>query len=102
MRKRCIGKKVRVEVEFIKKIPVKKLDGTGEELKDFTYASVFENNLNLAAYMLEQGLVSVQQIILKYNLSILLKIHLEVVGCSDISAISRHNKFQFFILYKNI
>lgn len=53
---------MRVEVEFTKKIPVKKLDGTGEELKDFTYASVFENNLNLAAYMLEQGLVSIQQI----------------------------------------
>jgi len=32
---------VKVEIEFVKKIPVKKLDGTGEEIKDFTYASIF-------------------------------------------------------------
>lgn len=62
LRRKCIGKKVRVEIEFVKKIPVKKIDGTGEEMKDFTYASVFENGTLLAAYMLEQGLLTIQNI----------------------------------------
>lgn len=62
LRKRCIGKKVKVHVEFSKKISVKKNEGDVGELKDFTFASIFEGNVNMGVYMLEQGLVSMQQI----------------------------------------
>jgi endonuclease YncB( thermonuclease family) len=60
LRKRFIGSKVRVEVEFSKKISVKKFEGDVGELKDFIFASVFENNLNISVYLLEQGLATLQ------------------------------------------
>lgn len=62
LRKRCIGKKVRVIVEFTKNINVKKFEGDIGENKNFTFASVFEGDTNLSVWMLEQGLVSIQQI----------------------------------------
>lgn len=49
-------------VEFAKKIPIKKSETEKEEIKDFTFASVFEGKDNLAAYMLGEGLISFQQI----------------------------------------
>ena len=54
--------KVRIETEFSKKINVKKFEGDVGELKNFIFASVFENNQNLSTFMLENGLVSIQQI----------------------------------------
>ena len=62
LRKRCIGKRVKVVVEFTKKIPVKKAEGASEEIRDFTFATIFEGNRNMSAYVLEQGLASIQQI----------------------------------------
>lgn len=54
--------KVRVETEFTKKINVKKFEGDVGEMKNFTFASVFENNQNLSVYMLENGFINIQQI----------------------------------------
>jgi len=55
-----IGQRVRVEVEFSRKINVKKFEGDVGELKNFIFASIFENNTNVSAYLLEQGMVSLQ------------------------------------------
>ena len=60
MRRRVIGQRVRVEVEFSRKINVKKFEGDVGELKNFIFASIFENNNNISVYLLEQGFVSLQ------------------------------------------
>lgn len=60
LRRKVIGAHVRVEVEFSRKINVKKFEGDVGELKDFIFASVFDNNINIAVYLLESGLVSLQ------------------------------------------
>ena len=60
LRRRIIGNKVRVEVEFSRKINVKKGEDDKGELKNFIFASVFENNVNVSAYLLEHGFVSLQ------------------------------------------
>lgn len=39
---------------------MKKFEGDPGELKNFLFASVFEGNVNLSSYMLEQGLISLQ------------------------------------------
>ena len=41
LRKRVIGTKVRVEIEFSRKINVKKFEGDVGELKNFVFASIF-------------------------------------------------------------
>ena len=51
---------MKVEVEFSKKITVKKFEGDPGELKNFLFASVFESNSNLSVFMLEQGLINLQ------------------------------------------
>ena len=55
-----IGSRVRVEVEFSKKITVKKFEGDKGELKNFIFGSIFENNQNISVYLLENGFVSLQ------------------------------------------
>lgn len=55
-----IGSKVRVEVEFSRKITVKKFEGDVGEPKNFVFASVFENNNNVSVYLLEHGYVTLQ------------------------------------------
>ena len=61
LRKRIIGSRVKVQVEFSKKINVKKPDSDQNELKDFVFASIFEtNNNNVSAYMLEHGMLNLQ------------------------------------------
>lgn len=39
---------------------MKKFEGDKGELKNFIFASVFENNQNISVYLLENGLVSLQ------------------------------------------
>ena len=39
---------------------MKKFEGDVGELKNFLFASVFENNTNLSTFMLEQGLITLQ------------------------------------------
>ena len=58
LRRKIIGARVKVEVEFSKKVNVKKFEGDIGELRTFIYASVFENNVNVSTYLLEQGLVN--------------------------------------------
>lgn len=58
LRKRVIGKKVKVDIEFSKNIPVKKDDKTEE--KNFVFATVFENGKNIGASLLEEGLAALQ------------------------------------------
>ena len=53
---------MRVEVEYSKKINVKKFEGDVGELKNFIFASVFESKENLAAHVLAAGLANIQQI----------------------------------------
>lgn len=51
LRKRTIGRKVKVDIEFSKNIPVKKDDKTEE--KNFVFATIFENGKNIGATLLE-------------------------------------------------
>lgn len=59
LRKKTIGKKVKVEIEFSKNIPVKKDNGTTED-RNFIFASVFESGKNIGVQLVEEGLVSLQ------------------------------------------
>ena len=47
-------------MEFSRKINVKKGEGDKGELKNFIFASVFDNNVNISAYLLEIGMVHLQ------------------------------------------
>jgi len=59
LRKKTIGKKVKVEIEFSKNIPIKKENGTTED-RNFVFASIFEGGKNIAVQLLEEGYVSLQ------------------------------------------
>ena len=61
LRKKIIGSRVKVDVEFSKKISVKKPDSEQTELKDFIFASIFEtNSSNVSVSMLEHGMIHLQ------------------------------------------
>jgi staphylococcal nuclease domain-containing protein 1 len=59
LRKKTIGKKVKVEVEFSKNIPIKKDNGSTED-RNFVFASVFESGKNIGVQLLEEGFVALQ------------------------------------------
>ena len=60
LRKRVIGKKVKVDLEFSKNITVKKNEYDKGEDKNFVFATVCESGKNLGALLLEEGLVTIQ------------------------------------------
>ena len=60
LRKKIIGSIVRVEIEFSKNINVKKTEGEVGEMKEFTFATIFEHDLNISKFMLENGFVTLQ------------------------------------------
>ena len=60
LRKKVIGKKLKVELQFSKNINIKKTESEKGEDKNFVFATVFQSGKNVGALLLEQGLVTLQ------------------------------------------